>query len=726
MRRLILMAMQAVVCLSPLHAQPAPESRAPDFAREYDRMRSLMSAGRWKQARERILGLLTDHEGASYVRTRRHEIVADLQRCAFRERTVAPDPKTLVSGELLAWDPSGGRLRIRYRKDQWDDFERAPDILAHPVTFAGPYSLEIRGSSYPGVARAEKRPPAIIVCADDDAAFIVVPGIAQQSEGALDRWLPPAIVHRQGKVEKKVAVKEMSPCRAGDPFVLKVTVSDTTITAFYGGRTIISARKTRGAWGRFAVSGMPCDEILIDGRVEPAWLQGKIDEKLQEDLAAFESRFDPAKELPAWLFDEAPRASRTAGAGVPELPGNPTLRHIVRLRPALEHLQKGADAEGLAAVTALTDADAPPATRLYLASRFNLALDRLEVAWNDCERALALDSGSSLLLLLAATLQDRLGRVEPALDAYRAVLSKIPGSTEAVEAAVLLLIGRGGIVEARQILERGAAAGLPAAVSDRLAGVLVKADRGPDWGRTHEYKSRHYWIRSDIDSRVCEEAAMVLEDAYTSYSVHLKRPADGEGQRPFRVYLFSGESGYRSYAKNILGRAPAHTAGLYTPVLRQLLIWNLPTRDAMMRTVRHEGFHQYLHLLIAEPPTWFNEGLAEYFEGTEHRDGTWRVGVLLTDHLEAIKNLEPPRLREFLRQDARSFYAAAETNYAFAWAFVHFMLETTPERRKHLLRFFDRLVTHQDPVVILDRVFDEPTCAELDAGFRIWLASVAP
>ena len=54
--------------------------------------------------------------------------------------------------------------------------------------------------------------------------------------------------------------------------------------------------------------------------------------------------------------------------------------------------------------------------------------------------------------------------------------------------------------------------------------------------------------------------------------------------------------------------------GLYSPALKQLLIWNQPNRKKMLETVRHEGFHQYLDGVMSDPPPWLNEGLAMYYE----------------------------------------------------------------------------------------------------------------
>jgi hypothetical protein len=59
-------------------------------------------------------------------------------------------------------------------------------------------------------------------------------------------------------------------------------------------------------------------------------------------------------------------------------------------------------------------------------------------------------------------------------------------------------------------------------------------------------------------------------------------------------------------------------------------------------TVRHEGFHQYLHQFVEDAPTWFDEGMAQTFEvrpqekGDEPRDKYVPLGELFAMGHEAF------------------------------------------------------------------------------------------
>jgi hypothetical protein len=186
----------------------------------------------------------------------------------------------------------------------------------------------------------------------------------------------------------------------------------------------------------------------------------------------------------------------------------------------------------------------------------------------------------------------------------------------------------------------------------------------------------------------------------------LRAPAP-RGDR-FRVFLFSGESGYQEYAKAIIGQAMPHTAGLYTPVLKQLLIWNVPRRDDMVRTIRHEGFHQFLDRVMAHPPTWLNEGTAEFWETARLERGRLQGGQVRPDHLATLVRSRKmlPKLKDFAYGERGDFYASAMLRYAQAWALVHFLREGPRTNSVLFDKLFDELRNGKSGRSALDAAFD--------------------
>jgi hypothetical protein len=167
-------------------------------------------------------------------------------------------------------------------------------------------------------------------------------------------------------------------------------------------------------------------------------------------------------------------------------------------------------------------------------------------------------------------------------------------------------------------------------------------------------------------------------------------------QRAYRVFLFSGREGFDRYLADlvVLRKPPMeNVAGLYTPLLKQLLIWNLPSRAEMMRTIRHEGFHQYLDRLLPDPPVWFNEGMAVYYEGMERVGGELKIGKPRYEDLELLAREPLTPLKDFLAMTPAEFYRGSHHSYAQAWLFVHMLKNGNAKHRELYRTLMTRLET---------------------------------
>ncbi|MEE9394468.1 MAG: DUF1570 domain-containing protein [Planctomycetota bacterium] len=193
-----------------------------------------------------------------------------------------------------------------------------------------------------------------------------------------------------------------------------------------------------------------------------------------------------------------------------------------------------------------------------------------------------------------------------------------------------------------------------------------------------------------MSREICIEASRVLEKAYLAYKAYLPARATDTLER-FPVYLFATEKGYLAYSKGVTGTMPMRSAGLYSPVLRQLLIWNLPRRIAMMQTVRHEGLHQYIDRVMPSPARWFNEGHAEYFEAARTK-GSWRLGLVRRDHIKTLGLSPKMSLEAFMNQSAYVFLRNARFNYAFSWLLVHYLHHGNPKNKAILKSLFQNYI----------------------------------
>lgn len=121
--------------------------------------------------------------------------------------------------------------------------------------------------------------------------------------------------------------------------------------------------------------------------------------------------------------------------------------------------------------------------------------------------------------------------------------------------------------------------------------------------------------------------------------------------------------------------------------------------ERLEEDLRHEATHALLHVAIGDLPLWLDEGLAEYFEGPENRGGlnAEHMGRLPQDvalgwkpdlaKLESLTNV-----REMTTRDYRE-----------SWAWVHFLLNSTPTNKALLLATLADLRTAPTKAVPLSK-----------------------
>src|SRR5262249_55046663 len=96
-------------------------------------------------------------------------------------------------------------------------------------------------------------------------------------------------------------------------------------------------------------------------------------------------------------------------------------------------------------------------------------------------------------------------------------------------------------------------------------------------------------------------------------------PQAKDEQIVHRVYLFAAREDFDSFSES-LGEGGSGAAGYYMPDTPILVVDAEPgdgqkelLSDDAKDTMFHEGFHQFIRFCVPDVPTWFDEGLAEYF-----------------------------------------------------------------------------------------------------------------
>jgi hypothetical protein len=155
---------------------------------------------------------------------------------------------------------------------------------------------------------------------------------------------------------------------------------------------------------------------------------------------------------------------------------------------------------------------------------------------------------------------------------------------------------------------------------------------------------------------------------------------------PIHVYLFPTAEKLAAYMRVHFPDLPERRAFFVESDTRLTVYayWG----DRVAEDLRHEVAHGYLHAVVPRLPLWLDEGLAEYFEVPRGLGGVNRPHV---DQLVAeLGSGWQPGLDRL--EQLRDTGGMTQSDYAEAWAWVHFLLETTPERRQLLQDYLRSLV----------------------------------
>jgi Protein of unknown function (DUF1570) len=212
-------------------------------------------------------------------------------------------------------------------------------------------------------------------------------------------------------------------------------------------------------------------------------------------------------------------------------------------------------------------------------------------------------------------------------------------------------------------------------------------------------------VRSDIeidrDDPLLRELVNLRKEVRST--LHLP-----EASRPVTVYLFRDESRYMQYMRDRHPTLPARRA-FFIGTPKELMVYAY-WGDKTLEDLRHEYTHGVLHASLKTVPLWLDEGLAEYFEVAPEQP----VG-LNQDHAEslslAIQNGWRPDLKRLEQIDDVSQMQRAD--YQEAWAWVHYLLQGTPDGPLVLTGYLQSLNKASHAPSFASRVSGElPECEE--------------
>ena len=713
----------------PAAAAAAAEAKAAAaFEKGLIQVQGCYKRGRSEKGLKQLGSLLAKHERKPYVIGRR-AVLADLaRRLAFDVKYDLPTADDVMLGKVTRWEPAKGRIKIYYKREQALRFRReGTDVQVFPADTRGPFMLQLWGRYFPSTPRDC---PWMKFVGDEDPttkkrhAFDVIFGSPRQTIDDREVWMPASITHTHGKSSKKVSERDEVSARIGKPYKMELKVTEKEIVAGLNGKIVAKAKKPKDMWGWVGFTAPSWETLIFTGYIEPAYVQERIDRALQRHLDEFRKTYKRTDHLPTWLFE----ADGTKPAvTVQELPIEPEKKHWPAVRLAKRRI-KNQEWTELAKQLATIRADGVPGPVVdWLEAQMLAAQGDDAAALEVLDRCLKDHPDFLKGQLLRGQTLGRLRRADDAFTTFQRALTEHPDDPSAYEAATVAMLLAGRPDAAQKIAESAARRGVVSRELDQMSLVIVKALTGPQWPETYEHKSRNYHVFSNISKTACVEASKLLEQALTSYKVNF-RWVSRDKSRLFHVYLFSGQVGFMQYVadlEGLMGTPNERVAGLYSPILKQLLIWNLPDKKDMLETVRHEGFHQYLDRFLADVPIWINEGLAVYHENARSVRGSLKFGDVHAYHLALLREKGFVPLEEFVVKSPAEFYEGGLRSYAQAWALVHFFKHGPSQYRKVFKQVVEDMHT-LSATDVLAKHFSKDKLTKLEPDFRKYVRGLKP
>ncbi|HXH70402.1 MAG TPA: tetratricopeptide repeat protein, partial [Pyrinomonadaceae bacterium] len=155
---------------------------------------------------------------------------------------------------------------------------------------------------------------------------------------------------------------------------------------------------------------------------------------------------------------------------------------------------------------------------------------------------------------------------------------------------------------------------------------------------------------------------------------------------PTNVVVFKSKSAYKPFLpKRADGKADTGIAGYFQP-----------GDDANYITISTEGedadtygtiFHEYVHFIVntnfgkSEVPTWFNEGLAEYYQTFAiEEDQKAKLGLPQSQHLYLLQQTKLIPLETLFKISNYALHQNGNHSrsifYAEAWALIHYLVQS--------------------------------------------------
>ncbi|MEZ5525051.1 MAG: DUF1570 domain-containing protein [Pseudomonadales bacterium] len=213
----------------------------------------------------------------------------------------------------------------------------------------------------------------------------------------------------------------------------------------------------------------------------------------------------------------------------------------------------------------------------------------------------------------------------------------------------------------------------------------------------------------------------------------LSRDLDIEHLRKvfLNVRIIGTQADFQNYRQQKAPRLRTDS-GFYTSENNEAVVFQGNNPEAMRAVIRHEATHVIMAGLYGATPSWFNEGLAEYFEQLEVSGQARKVGPVdyHWQHLQQrLDRGELMALRDYINLPPQRWYAGnLRDNYGMAWSLVYYLM-SEPKGKAFLQTMMNDMAENYCWSSPGSDYFDEHYpggFAAFEAGWKGWLSQPMP
>lgn len=267
---------------------------------------------------------------------------------------------------------------------------------------------------------------------------------------------------------------------------------------------------------------------------------------------------------------------------------------------------------------------------------------------------------------------------------------------------------------------------------------VVNVRKGPEHlGCKFVKEFPHYIVMTDISMEKTKLYGERLEAAYTYYAETFKEFfQDGGKRKKPRVAIFFTREAYLTYGELTLSRRQEWTLGYFHPMYKELLLFEDADLDETLQTLYHEAFHQFMSMMVARAPYWYNEGIAEYMGSIKiekSKKGQMEIvskANLLDGRLKVLKNNLRAALpfEQIMKQTPGEFYAGPVSfKYSQAWSMIHFFYQHEGGKYRTLIdAYYGKLLAGGTIVEAYDAAFGGQDMKKLQSEWLEYVKKLEP